>query len=771
MELKQQTKSPKEREILPFPEIDDFYDLLQDRVHMVLGQLFLDDPFTSFITALPRRELQIIQRFENFPLDYAGIQKQRNLLETEPAQKLNNHWDFLSPTTPGSYYSGDEAGTVSSAIFSEMKLGDLELKDLSEKGMGRISDYLKVVTEDRREISRNQPNTRREAEFHIINMYFDVSSYWYLSVPLIQFAEFDGIVHIVHSDSDHQQFIQRDNNGHATIDKKNVSNLIKLFSREYEGLILNWDLVGANKEKKTAVSFALKFASQEEAYLGKKGQLNPILLECGFKEYYEKHQGYFEKRFEQNDAIPGLLYQQSLKNAIITILIDSFAHNISAHALTALNWWFKQRASKLKGGLSLIDVAKIQTILEQDIPSSGKRNKDLKSLLDPILNPYEGVSNDIDDNYIVNYQGPMAKEMQPLFKFLLEKGAFWSGVTRDYGFGGEVNDLFEVLWQDFINNPLYLGTIAKTEEISKITIRVVFYEREDKILPNGVRCKIKKEQLGSGDFATINIKKRRPIDQINKRASEDSYVEIDGMQLYYKDHSELAERSDFVQPSAKYAEIKQELQKCRVFFPGGVVGRHAFYTMLENEIRNIKHYTREYLQDIRKNGLTLAISIQEKHVEPEETGEWELFKIGIWLKLDTDLSRPVSRKQSKYLIKRKFDDLRGDVMDGTESHAPRLGGNFQDKICAAMLFNNIFASVQRGDDNEHRTYADQDSRRDKYYYPWIIPATASEEAPHEDYELTKQNEKKFGQTYPHENKKGRLKKYFHVWMGANVKEL
>lgn len=771
MEPKQQAEKQNIREILPFPDIEDFYDQLQDRLHMVLGQFFLDDPFTIFLTALPRMENQIIHRFENFPLDYAGIPKQREQLELNPNKSLDAHWDFLLPTTPGSRYSGDVLGTVSSKLFSEMKLGDLELKDLYDDGTGKMADYFGIISEERRAASSTHPESRREAEFHIIDKNLDISTYWYLSIPLIQFAEFDGIAHIVHSDADHQRVIRKGKDGRQNINKRLVGNIIKAFSREYEGLILDWDLVGANKEKKTVVLSALKIASRDETYIGQGGKVNPILDELKYRQYYEKHLKYFEKRFEQNDAIPGLLYQQSLKNAIITILIDSFAHNVSAHSLTALNWWFKQRASKLKGRLSLADVAKVKQILEKDIPVGGKNSKDLQDLLDPILNPYMGDAADIDDNYIVNYEGPMAKELQPLFKFLLEKGAFWSGVTRDYGFGGEVNDLFEALWRDFINNPLYLGTIAKTEEISQIAVRIVFYEPEDEALPNGVRCKVKRKQLGGGDFAIINIKKPRPMDQVDKKALEDSFVEVGGQRLYYRDHRELAERSDFVQPSPEYAEVKKALQACKVFFPGGVVGRHALYTMLENEIRNVKHYTGKDLKSIQQNGLTLAIGIQEKHVEPGKSGERELFKIGIWLKLNTDLSHPISKNQSDFLIKRKFDDLIGDVMDKTESHAPRLGGNFQDKICAAMLFNNTFASVQRGDANEHRTHADKDTPRDTTYYPWIIPATASEDAPHEDFELTRENEPDFDRIYPHKGKKGRFKKYFHCWKGANVKEL
>jgi len=44
----------------------------------------------------------------------------------------------------------------------------------------------------------------------------------------------------------------------------------------------------------------------------------------------------------------------------------------------------------------------------------------------------------------------------------MQKGAFWSGIARDNNFGGESATAFDVLWNDFINNPLYLGTIAKS---------------------------------------------------------------------------------------------------------------------------------------------------------------------------------------------------------------------------------------------------------------------------------------------------------------------
>ena len=65
--------------------------------------------------------------------------------------------------------------------------------------------------------------------------------------------------------------------------------------------------------------------------------------------------------------------------------------------------------------------------------------------------------------------------MTQLLRFLTEKGAYWSGVARDANVGGKVSSLYSVLWYDFINNPFFVGTIAKTEDILKIHIRIILY--------------------------------------------------------------------------------------------------------------------------------------------------------------------------------------------------------------------------------------------------------------------------------------------------------
>lgn len=75
---------------------------------------------------------------------------------------------------------------------------------------------------------------------------------------------------------------------------------------------------------------------------------------------------------------------------------------------------------------------------------------------------------------LVQYSGRLDKEIHVLLKFMLEKGAFWSGVTRDIHFGGKIIGLYGLLWNDFINNPLYLGTIARSEGIERMNRKSPF---------------------------------------------------------------------------------------------------------------------------------------------------------------------------------------------------------------------------------------------------------------------------------------------------------
>ena len=51
---------------------------------------------------------------------------------------------------------------------------------------------------------------------------------------------------------------------------------------------------------------------------------------------------------------------------------------------------------------------------------------------------------------------------------LWKRVLFGRGSLEGINFGGKVSNLGNMLWFDFFNNPLYLGTIAYSEGIQRI---------------------------------------------------------------------------------------------------------------------------------------------------------------------------------------------------------------------------------------------------------------------------------------------------------------
>ncbi|MEN0003044.1 MAG: hypothetical protein AAF798_02830 [Bacteroidota bacterium] len=735
------------REVIPFPRADEFFNLLQDRVHMAVRGYTLPNNFTMFINALPREELSYINRYENVPLVYAGIPRQRELLESDNDKKapgLEEYWNFLDVTDLLS-----DTAVVSSKLYREFGLGEYRLDDIPRVGMGSLEDYFESILYPER--TTKEPTPRQVAEYNILKEFFDVHEDEYLSVPLIQFGEFDGIVHIVYSGKDAQ-----------LINRETIKRLIRSICEVYQNLILDWDLVGRNPEKSDAIQLPISEVFYQQI------NRNPILKELEFDKYYKRYLPYFKARIRLNDkVIHSKVYAPYLKTAIISIMIDSYAHNISAHSLVALNWWFKRRAESLRSTSEehYMEVEEVQEIIGDYVPKGFELDR-LVKLLQPWM---EGqfVKEESADNDVIRYPGSLAREIQPLLGFLMQKGAFWSGIARDNHFGGEAKNLFNVLWEDFINNPLYLGTIAKSEDIHKISLQIVLYAPEGDSRVSNLPFRKAKEVLAEGTFVEIDIKKKR--ERSEKDEIRGYFLSLpDGSRLYYDEYSELVTMSSFVRPGQDYAMIKQVLQDAQLFFPGEVVGRHAFFTMLENEIRNVKHYKGKSLQHIQKHGLQLTIALQEASVQPhqKQEKEKELYKVGVWINTPTDLRL----RNSELLIRRKFDALVADIMD-EDTFAPKLGGSYQDKICAGMLFNNKFGLVQRGDNNPARDRS-FDTPRDAAFYPWISPATSSEMHPHDDMELNKKvmsQKAAFTQVYKHQS--GYLKKYFYIWKASNIKEV
>ncbi len=787
-------------------DFEKFGNMLYDKLYAIIGMSdILKKKYTILINMYNRGDKKKLQERE---VRYLGVDRQKETLEQQNSEKiaehLEEHWRFLKDNP---VEGGGKIGTSLTEKFEKGKAG------IDNLDQGDLVNYFKTI--------RNQSQL---AEKHIFNEYFTIESDKYISLPLIRFGEYDGILHLIY---------QRDDDRKIRTRRSKVL-LIREMTKAYEELLLTWDIVGDNKKQLSQIN--LKQLQTTEFY--EKIQKNPILRDVNFQKYYQLYYPYFQQRIDQSNQVSGEFLNEYRKTAIISILIDSFAHNVSAHSLSALNWWFKERATEYKGIKGIFnlfqDIAQIPGLIKKDSAVA----KITENLNDPRVRKYLGEYFNLyykiyekskTLNPLAKFEGPLAPELHPFLKFLLEKGAFWSGITRNVNFGGKVSSLYKILWYDFISNPLYLGTIAHSEGITKINLNLTIF-REEKAgfspYENIKTVKTSKNQkILDGTFITIDLNKKsanieeeliKIIQNITGQYSnkgttnnnpaylkqkikevtadlveKEKEITFENIFTQLKEQlkgelkhpisnaivEEMSHKSSFVSITQKFIDFREELLKHRVFFPGGVVGKHAFFTLIENELRNVKHYSNEQVEDMKKNGLNLNLSF---HTRPIKGGKSEgikdeLLKVGVYLKH--------SQKINADLALKRLENIRGDII--TEDYIPRLGGSLQDKICAAMLLNNDFNSVQKIGKKDSDNEMD---KRNWQYYPWI--KTAIEKATQtkhtvnivEDFELSYRNifsknntsdrindfREQYKQFFDTDTPKAYLKKYFHVWKGDTV---
>jgi hypothetical protein len=679
--------------VFKIPRFDEFCDLLHDRLQSLLYYMEELDTKFMLITNMYDRSGGQEGKGAKDPqrLVYAGTTRQRAILEKKDPDELirrskgdwirkkwskerDENWNALK----GQILERGMKDIKTFEYFDSFRNGEMNMADIKADS---LQNYFSGVT-----------NVLKDNEKPIISDYFDIDRDFYIGIPLLGTGKFQGIVWVIFKSSEKERFE----------DPKFIKRVIKLFALIYNDLVMSWEV----SEKESNFKDAIKDVDSK----------NPIQAEIHTVRFYEISEFYYQNRIRGNEAViedyernAEESRRQLLRTAIITILLDSYAHNISAHSLTALAWWFRERAEYIHG------------------------DKDLLHELGRDTNPLI--------RHLTHTDKPqLAREMHPLFKFLLEKGAFWSGITRKTNFSGNISSLYDVLWFDFMLNPLYLGTIANTEEVLKLHIKICIYEREERHRKEdpfrNVKV-IKKDNEGNlleGVLATINLQ-----DFEGNNADKNLSV--------------------FVQKGERHESLRKALENTKAFFPGGVVGKHALFTLLENEIRNVKHYSGDTLRDIQKNGLTLCISLHERPFDYENLGQhslYETLKVGVWLDHPVDLT-------SDLLIKR-IKDLDEDILtaNGTQ---PRLGGSFQDKICASMLMTSSFDRVQ-----------DKLSKIGKTYYPWIKTASQKVDVLSDDrreFEMSFRRfkairDEDFQAEFGPEEGKGFLKKYFHLWRGGEV---
>ncbi len=691
------------RILFTIPDFDEFAELLHDRLHTLLRHLEGISTQFMLITNLFDRDQARIESLKKAGVEdlerlvYSGTDRQRARLESnEPINYLKPLDQYCNRERWREERNANWAALRHQQMTRMEGVETFDFFDAFRKGKSEQSD---IKIESLKDYFSGKLNVLKINEKPIIGDYFDLEKDLYIGFPLLGLGKFQGICWVVFKKEEKIRFENKDT----------ITRILKLFELIYTDLAYSWEVSG----KASLIGKAIKETSIP----------NPIYQEVGLNQLYQHSEFYHDNRLEKNDAVLNQIKDQSeklreqlLRTATITILLDSFAHNISAHSLTALSWWFRERSEYLGEGRAILEA------LGRD--------------LNPLIRHFKlGQADDLK-----KLQRPtLSRELYPLFKFLLEKGAFWSGITRQTNFAGKTSDLYNILWFDFINNPLYLGTIANTEEVLKLHIRITVYEKEERVAESdpfrNVKT-IKKTEDGTlldGVFGIINLQDFQ-MGKNNKT-------------------------SVFVEKGPLYQALKKELKTIRTFFPGGIIGKHAFFTLLENEIRNVKHFQGETLRSIQKEGLILNISIHERPFDsqnPQRNEHPQLLKFGVWL------NHPVNLKSE--LLTKRIDNLDEDIIMPHTSR-PRLGGNFQDKICASMLMTGSFGRVQ-----------DKDSKVGSIYYPWIKTAgylfrgdkdkRLEFEVSHRNYRLLPPEE--FNLTFAAEEGEGHLKKYFHLWKGDDI---
>ena len=152
--------------------------------------------------------------------------------------------------------------------------------------------------------------------------------------------------------------------------------------------------------------------------------------------------------------------------------------------------------------------------------------------------------------------------------------------------------------------------------------------------------------------------------------------------------------------------------------PGRIVGLHSLMTIIENTVRNVKHY-KHNIAEMQKNGLTLLITLEKmdlfnvrkneqiRYYKNSYKGTHRLYRVGL------ALGHTISTHKNPYdeTIERLFNNILDE-----KTGVARLGGTYQDKICSSMLLTNKFDNVET-----------VQNRRDFFYYPWTHPIRLSSE--------------------------------------------
>lgn len=596
-----------------------------------------------------------------------------------------------------------------------------------------------------------------------------------LALPLISMANLVGTMTVFWEPNEDQP---------EELIQNSMEVLIKMCSREYESMLVFKDLDFLDE----AANITLKH--RYDVLIHRSG-LHPFLSEMGYADYYRVFGEQFLRYNQKILHVKEKVDRQDIKTAIISIVVDSFAHNVGAHSLTALKWWIQKRSELLEykfrfGKNTAIQSLSPTEVSFEDLKDIAKQNakfyrkigrndvkpniaslaalvKHLPQEMEEEMLSFEPILRDVKSEksgkYRPQFPLPIDYAVWPFLEYMRDKSAFWSGVSRDIVYSGEAISWYDLLWRDFINNPLFLGTIAHSEGIHKLNIWLCIKDENGKVKEDGLFAQI--------DLSLID-REIALIEQLHEEQYESREElpaaphEVAGIR--YGNYG-------FIRLSAQFERLKQALESLpEVFLPNGIIGKHAFYTIIENTLRNVKHFREEY-KNMQENGIQLWLSVQETSFEDRPrritADSPNLFQFGVWLQHDIALVQPdIDESQQQPVFFRYLSRLQENIVN--QYGQPNLGGNSQDKICASMLLNNTFKSVVETDPQHAKVgywpYVHIESRihTDKGIETYMPPTVPLEG------EYLNQEIKEYLLKYP-KGSKGYIAKYLYLWKAESLK--
>jgi hypothetical protein len=294
-----------------------------------------------------------------------------------------------------------------------------------------------------------------------------------------------------------------------------------------------------------------------------------------------------------------LIRFHSVHSASTSIIVDSFSHNIAAHCLVALISHFKNRLKEIPEQLWTF------------FTSIDKKNEN--EFYNIISNSDFYKKLEREDRELVNF-----------LSFIRGKSAFWSGGIGFQSPGGIIMNFYDILNQ-FVDNSLFLGTIAYSEG----------YE--------GVMIKVNNKLVSCSTFKDGVIRYMFDITQGKEKLH--GIEKLDKIKLRMKN----------------FKAYKKDFQKWQLFLPGGVVGLQSLYTFWENILRNIKH-----ISGNKDKIITFHIQVKEQK---------SIFKITSYLESNVDNPKK-ALMDIKNSFKRGIIDTDGKAI---------MGGSSLMLLCAGFL--------------------------------------------------------------------------------------